>query len=110
MKFEIAFEFSFCNLQSSFCNSLPLIQIFFDPFGFSQEEWNVEFAVLHEAIEHLHCLGELGGEFLLLLIAPCRTKALKLFIETRELRHELGIEMFKLSSEPADIGGIDNGL
>jgi hypothetical protein len=90
--------------------SSPLLQVFLDPFCFSQQEGNVFIRRVDELGDNLHVVLEVFCKFLVLLIAPRGAQRLQLAAERRHPLFQVLVEFFEIVGEAAQFGWVDDGL
>src|SRR5262249_38709808 len=90
--------------------ALTLLQVILDAFGLAHQEGDVLVRGLDEVSQHLHGVGELLGEFLVLLIAPGVAKAGELSLQHGGLVAQVVAEVFEPVREATQLRRIDNGL
>ena len=90
--------------------ALALLQIFLDPFGLAEQEWDVLIGGVDESLHHLEGLFKFLDELVVFPVAPGLAQTAELTVQRGQLGHHLIVELFEPGGKSTEIFRINNRL
>jgi hypothetical protein len=87
-----------------------LAEIFVEPVGLTEEEWDMSFGSLQETSQGDRRLFEFGRELVMFMVAPSLPKVLKLAVNGTHLLGHILLELLELHGKSTNFGWVGMGL